>query len=153
MCTHTTHTQHLWSIEKVFSLHSAILNLASNGLANLPFWYTRAQSIWQNPTSIANLVASRGSLLGTYMSNKGSTYTHTHTHTHTYILYIFKVYKEMFSYKCMFAKLLQSCPTLCHPMATIPTRLLCSRDSPCKNPGVDGHILLQGIFPTQGLNP
>ena len=32
------------------------------------------------------------------------------------------------------------------------TRLLCPWDSPDKNTGVDGHFLLQGIFPTQGLN-
>ena len=32
---HTQHTQYLWSAEYVFSLHSAICNLASNGLANL----------------------------------------------------------------------------------------------------------------------
>ena len=30
--------------------------------------------------------------------------------------------------------------------------LLCPWDSPGKNPGVDSHSLLQGIFPTQGLN-
>ena len=34
-----------------------------------------------------------------------------------------------------------------------PTRLLCPRDSPGKNTGVGCHALLQGIFPTQGLNP
>ena len=33
-----------------------------------------------------------------------------------------------------------------------PTRLLCSWDSPGKNPAVGCHTLLQGIFPTQGLN-
>ena len=33
-----------------------------------------------------------------------------------------------------------------------PTRLLCSWDSPGKNTGVVCHALLQGIFPTQGLN-
>ena len=32
-----------------------------------------------------------------------------------------------------------------------PTRLLCPWDSPGKNNGVVCHILLQGIFPTQGL--
>ena len=37
MNAHTQHTQHLWSVEYVFSLHSAICNLASNGLANLLF--------------------------------------------------------------------------------------------------------------------
>ena len=34
-----------------------------------------------------------------------------------------------------------------------PTRLLCPWDFPGKNPGVICHFLLQGIFPTQGLNP
>ena len=34
-----------------------------------------------------------------------------------------------------------------------PTRLLCPWDSPGKNTGVDGHVLIQGIFPTQGSNP
>ena len=33
---------------------------------------------------------------------------------------------------------------------TIAPRLLCPRDSPDKNTGVDCHALLQGIFPTQG---
>ena len=31
-------------------------------------------------------------------------------------------------------------------------RLLCPWDSPCKSTGVGCHFLLQGIFPTQGLN-
>ena len=47
----------------------------------------------------------------------------------------------------------QSCPTLCDPMDCSPTRLLCPWDSPGKNTGVGCHALLQGIFPTQGLNP
>ena len=34
-----------------------------------------------------------------------------------------------------------------------PTRLLCSWNSPGQNTGVSSHFLLQGIFPTQGLNP
>ena len=34
-----------------------------------------------------------------------------------------------------------------------PTRLFCPWDSPGKNTGVGCHALLQGIFPTQGLNP
>ena len=34
-----------------------------------------------------------------------------------------------------------------------PTRLLCPWDSPGKNTGAGCHFLLQGIFPTQGLNP
>ena len=34
-----------------------------------------------------------------------------------------------------------------------PTSLPCPWDSPGKNTEVGGHTLLQGIFPTQGLNP
>ena len=51
----------------------------------------------------------------------------------------------------MCAQPLLLCPTLCDPMD--PTRLLCPRGSPGKNTEVGGHSLLQGIFPTQGLNP
>ena len=38
------------------------------------------------------------------------------------------------------------------PYGLQPTRLLCPWDSPGKNTGVHCHALLQGIFPTQGLN-
>jgi len=34
-----------------------------------------------------------------------------------------------------------------------PARVLCPWNSPGKNIGVSRHSLLQGIFPTQGLNP
>ena len=43
--------------------------------------------------------------------------------------------------------------TLCNPVNCSPARLLCPWDSPGKNTGVGCHFLLQGIFPTQGLNP
>ena len=33
-----------------------------------------------------------------------------------------------------------------------PPRLLCPWDSPGKNTGAGGHFLLQGIFPSPGLN-
>ena len=39
------------------------------------------------------------------------------------------------------------------PYGLQPARLLCPWDSPGKNTGVGCHALLQGIFPTQGLNP
>ena len=39
------------------------------------------------------------------------------------------------------------------PYGLQPTRLLCPWDYPGKNTGPDCYILLQGIFPTQGLNP
>ena len=42
----------------------------------------------------------------------------------------------------------QSCPTLCDPMdCSLPW------DFPGNSTGVDCHFLLQGVFPTQGLNP
>ena len=44
----------------------------------------------------------------------------------------------------------QSCPTLSDPL---DTRLLCPWNSLGKNTGVGCHSFLQGIFPTQGLNP
>ena len=34
-----------------------------------------------------------------------------------------------------------------------PTRLLCPWDSPGKNPRLSCHVLVQGIFPTQGVSP
>ena len=44
-------------------------------------------------------------------------------------------------------------PDSLRPHGLQPTRLLCPWDSPGKNTGVGRHFLLQGIFPTQGLNP
>ena len=45
----------------------------------------------------------------------------------------------------------QSCLTLFYPME--PSRLICPWDFPGKNTGVSCQFLLQGILPTQGLNP
>ena len=52
------------------------------------------------------------------------------------------------------------CPSACSVMSNSlqlhglqPARLLCPWDFPDKNTGVAYHFLLQGIFPTQGLNP
>ena len=39
------------------------------------------------------------------------------------------------------------------PRGLQPARPLCPRDSLGKDTGVGCHALLQGIFPTQGLNP
>ena len=47
----------------------------------------------------------------------------------------------------------QSCLTLCNPMDCSPPGSSVHGDSPGKNTGVGCHALLQGIFPTQGLNP
>ena len=39
------------------------------------------------------------------------------------------------------------------PWTIEPTRLLCPWNSPGMHTGMSSHSLLQGIFPTQGLNP
>ena len=46
-----------------------------------------------------------------------------------------------------------SCIWLFVTLWTVVCRLLCSWESPGKNTGVGCHALLQGIFPTYGLNP
>ena len=46
-----------------------------------------------------------------------------------------------------------SCPTLCDPMDCSLPGSSVHGNSPGKNTGVGFHSLLQGIFPTQGLNP
>ena len=51
---------------------------------------------------------------------------------------------------CLVAQL---CLTLCDPMDYNPPGSSVHGDSPGKHTGVGCHALLQGIFPTQGLNP
>ena len=46
----------------------------------------------------------------------------------------------------------KSCLTLCDSMDCSPARHLCPWDFLGKSTGVGGHLLLQGIFPAQGLN-
>ena len=45
-----------------------------------------------------------------------------------------------------------SCVQLLWPHGLQPARLLCPWNLPGKNTGMGCHFLLQGIFPTQGLN-
>ena len=47
----------------------------------------------------------------------------------------------------------ESCLTLCDPIDGSPPGSSVLGDSPGKNTGVGCHALLQGIFPTQALNP
>ena len=47
----------------------------------------------------------------------------------------------------------QSCLTLCNPMGCSPPGFSVHGDSPGKNTGVGCQAFLQGIFPTQRLNP
>ena len=46
-----------------------------------------------------------------------------------------------------------SCPTLCNPLDCILPDSSAHGHSPGKNTGMGWHVLLQRIFPTQGLNP
>ena len=55
-----------------------------------------------------------------------------------------------YSFPCSWCSVSKSCPTLLWPHG--PTRLLCPWNSPGKNTRVGSQSLLQGIFPTQGLN-
>ena len=59
----------------------------------------------------------------------------------------FKVYKVTCAVCC------ELCPTLCDPMDCSPPGSSVHGDSPGKNTAVGCHVLLQGIFLTQGLNP
>ena len=54
---------------------------------------------------------------------------------------------------CCVCLVAQSCLTLCDPRDCSPPGSSVHRDSPGKNTRVGCHALLQGIFPTQGLNP
>ena len=54
---------------------------------------------------------------------------------------------------CLLCLATQSCLTLCKLMDCSPPGSSVHGDSPGKKTGVGCHVLLQGIFPTQGLNP
>ena len=54
---------------------------------------------------------------------------------------------------CARAKSLQSCSALCDPMDHCLPGSSVDGESPGRNTGVGCHALLQGVFPTQGLNP
>ena len=57
---------------------------------------------------------------------------------------------------CYMLRLLPVCSVVLDPLqpnGLSPARLLCLWDSLGKDTGVGCHALLQGIFPTQGLNP
>ena len=58
----------------------------------------------------------------------------------------------LFHLACMYPESLQSSQTLCDSMDCSPPGSSVHGDSPGKNTGVGCHALLQGIFPTQGLN-
>ena len=57
------------------------------------------------------------------------------------------------SYRFCCCCVVQLCPTLCDPMNCSPPGSSVHGDSPGKNTTAGCHAFLQGIFPTQGLNP
>ena len=66
--------------------------------------------------------------------------------------YFFKVKPELKVVCAVLCLVTQLCPTLCDPMDYSPPDSSVHEDSPGKNTGVGCYDLLQGIFPTQGLN-
>ena len=63
-------------------------------------------------------------------------------------------YQQSYVYSsCVLLCCVQSHLTLCEPTDYSPPGSSVHGDSPGKNPGVGFHALLQGTFPTQGLNP
>ena len=56
-------------------------------------------------------------------------------------------------YSMLLCLVAQSRPTLCNPRVCSPPASPVHGDSPGKNTEVGCHALLQGIFPTQGLDP
>ena len=62
-------------------------------------------------------------------------------------IYTFFIFFSIMVYHVK-VKVIQSCPTLCEPMNYVNLW-----NSPGQNTRVGSRSLLQGIFPTQGLNP
>ena len=77
-----------------------------------------------------------------WMKKMGHTVTHTHTCVYIYIYIYIYIHNGIF-FVCVL-----SCPALCDSV-----RLLYPWDFPVKNTGMSCHSFLQGVFPTQGLNP
>ena len=71
-----------------------------------------------------------------------------------FLLFIYFIYSDVYLLiPCVCAKSLQLFWTLVQICGMQPARLLCSWDSPVKNTGMGCCAFLQGIFPTQELNP
>ena len=58
----------------------------------------------------------------------------------------------IFQLSCCCCLVVKSCPTLLQPHGQQPARLLCPWNFPSNKTGEGCHFLLQGIFPSQGLN-
>ena len=66
---------------------------------------------------------------------------------------ISQIWERQILYDLTYMLVTQSCPTLCDPVDWSPPGSSVHDHSPGKNTRVGSHFLLQGIFPTQGLNP
>ena len=75
-------------------------------------------------------------------------YTHIYIFTSIYCI-IYSIYYSIYVCVCLDA---QSCPILCDPVVCNLPGSFVHGIFPDKNSGVGCHFLLQGIFPTQGLN-
>ena len=62
------------------------------------------------------------------------------------------LFRKLICHCAVLCLVTQSCPTLCDPMDYSSPGSSVHGDSPGKNIGVGCHALLQGIFPSQGLN-
>ena len=66
--------------------------------------------------------------------------------------YVYKHLYIHYTYVLCCAKSLHSCPTLCEPLDHSLPGSSVHEGSPGKNIAMGYHFLLQGIFPSQGLN-
>ena len=70
-----------------------------------------------------------------------------------YVTHVISWFKTTTTTKCIFEFHLHCWPTLCDPMNCSPPGFAVHEIFQAKDTGVGCHFLLQGIFPTQGLNP
>ena len=100
---------------------------SQNELGNIPFSLVFCKSLWKIGINFFWIFGRIGQILRLSNSKNSSISS---------VLYL----------------VAQLCPTLCNPMDYSPPGSSVHGDSPGKNTGVGCHALLQGIFPTQGLN-
>ena len=106
-----------------------------------------ANSTGMKPTfscSAANLSAGPGNLVMKAVCT-GSSHFHFHCCQSNQVIMCLAC-----AVLCLIA---QSCRTLFNSRDCSPPGSSICRDSPGRNTGGGCHVLLQGIFPTQGLNP
>ena len=74
-------------------------------------------------------------------------------HVFTRTSQMYDLQRLLWSWSKLLCLVAQSCLTLWDPMECSPPGSSIHGNSPGKNIGMGCHALLQGIFPTQGLNP